>query len=299
MTIAELQREFLLSGENRIAPEDFFILLAHATKNEKTFLLAHPEHTLTPEETVATRNFILRRQKHEPIAYITGHKEFYGLDFRVTPDTLIPRPETEHIVELVHDQILNTKYQIPNKITIIDVGTGSGNIIISLAKSLSSRSVLLDSHFTFFASDISSRALSIARENAHSHNADQMITFLEGSLLEPYTKQRLGLDAHLIITANLPYLSESLYEATSPDVHDFEPKGALRSEQAGLSHYLRLLQEVRVLRSEHNSVTLFLEISTEQGAPLTDRILVLLPQAQVVIHKDLAQRDRVVEISLD
>ncbi len=111
MTIQGLQNIFLRSGSCRIAPEDFFVLLAYATDKDKTFLLAHPEYELDEMIITTVETYFTRRLKHEPVAHITGHKEFYGRDFIVTKDTLIPRPETEHIIERVLDEISNFKFQ--------------------------------------------------------------------------------------------------------------------------------------------------------------------------------------------
>lgn len=303
MTLGELQKTYLSSSsEVRIAPEDFFILLAHTTKKEKIFLLAHPEYVLSGQEESTVKDFFKRRLKHEPIAYITGYKEFYGYDFRVTRDTLIPRGETELLVELVLNRISNLEsgisVQKENTIEIVDIGTGSGNIIISLAKTLLSRFKNQDSRFAFYASDISLGALAIAKGNATRNHVLQNITFLHGDLLQPYLEEKLPSLDQIIITANLPYLSASIYADTTEDVHDFEPETALVSDQDGLDHYYRLLREVKDIRSQLKEVTLFLEISPEQTIPLTGTISSLFPKASIVVHKDLADKDRLVEIHL-
>lgn len=318
MTIAELQQEFLTSNEEHIAPEDFFVLLAHATRKEKTFLLTHPEYNLdTTDETVA-RDFFKRRLKHEPVAYIIGHKEFYGLDFKVTENTLIPRPETEQLVELVLDRIRNQESLhcqdsgeqagIKNgreSVHILDIGTGSGNIIISIASELKKlysprlpdgqEFLILDSQFTLYATDISEPALVIAKENASTHNVAQTIAFLHGNLLEPLSKEVFAAEK-IIITANLPYLSEEIYQASPNDVKEFEPRSALVSDQKGLEHYYRLLEGVKNLHTKKQSVILFLEISPEQTPSLQDFAASLFPNAKIQIHKDLAGKDRIVEI---
>jgi release factor glutamine methyltransferase len=298
MTLSELQQKYLSSKSGQIVPLDFFVLLTFVTKKEKTFLLTHPEYTLDTKEESLFRNLLTRRALHEPVASITGHKEFYGLDFIVTKDTLIPRPETEQIVELTIESVNNQQKTInkKQKIVIIDVGTGSGNIIIALALALKESGHA--PHITYHASDVSAEALAVARENAKKHNVENKITFHQSNLLDPFKEKGFHPDTQLIITANLPYLSQSLYENSPPDVQYFEPKTALWSDQDGLNHYYRLLQEVKKKHLPLKKTVLFLEISPEQTLPLTKRILSLFPTAQTKIHQDLTQKDRVVEICL-
>jgi release factor glutamine methyltransferase len=302
MTVAELQREFLASDGQKIAPEDFFILLAHAAHKEKTFLLAHPEYTLDKTGLALVRDFFKRRLRCEPVAFIVGHKEFFGYDFRVTKDTLIPRPETELLVDLALDRILNFESGISAQkgkpATFVDIGTGSGNIVISLVKTLLIKFKIQDSRFNFFATDISEKALMVAEKNAKAHDVDQVIAFLRGDLLAPYTKEYLRPDTSLIIVANLPYLSEAIYRDSDDAVRKFEPRSALVSERGGLDHYYRLLEEVKDIRAKLPSITIFLEISPEQADVLKKHILSIFPTAHVTTHKDLAGKDRTVEICL-
>jgi len=294
MTVAELQKMFLPT----LAPEDFFILLAHATKKEKVFLLAHPEYALDPKDETLAEDCFRRRLKHEPTAYIVGHKEFYGYDFFVTQDTLVPRPETEQLVELALNRILNLESRISAQkerpVTLVDIGTGSGNIVISLAKTILTKFKIQNSRFNFIATDISEKALAVAKENAKIHNVDQMIAFLHGDLLDPCLPY-IRLDREIIITANLPYLSREIYQATADDVKKFEPENALVSDQAGLEHYHRLLDQIKALPKP---AVLFLEISPEQTVTLKKYIHSLFPSAKVHIHKDLAQKERIVEIRI-
>lgn len=295
MTVGELQKIFLSSSsEARIAPEDFFVLLAHATGRDKAFLLAHPEHGLDADTEAEVREFFARRLKHEPVAYIVGRKEFYGRDFLVTPATLIPRPETEQLIELVLDKLetSNQKLVTSKKIPLVDIGTGSGNIIISLAKELESR--LPVTSYQLYAVDTSHTALAVAQENARRHKIDGHISFREGSLLEPIAGELATAD-EIVIAANLPYLSEEIYRAADNDVKKFEPQTALVSAQAGLDHYFRLLDRIKDLQKP---VTLFLEISPEQAPILKKHLAEHFPQARVSIHQDLSARDRVVEIQL-
>jgi release factor glutamine methyltransferase len=296
-TLEKLQKEYLSpSSETRLAPEDFFVLLAETTGKDKAFLLAHPEYVLDAETEAKTREYFKRRLKREPVTYIVGHKEFYGRDFLVTPDTLVPRPETELLVELTLNKISNFQFPISNNIAIIDVGTGSGNIIITLAKEIGNPIYeIQNTRYEIHATDISAGALTTAQENAARHGVSDAISFHEGSLLEPIDKDVFEAADEIIIAANLPYLSHEIYQSSHDDVKLFEPETALVSEAAGLDHYYRLLEETR---SIPKPMTLFLEISPEQTPAITKYLAERFPQAETSIHQDLSARDRVVEIRL-
>ncbi len=298
MTIAELQREFLAYGDQRIAPEDFFILLSYALEKDKVFILSHPEYSINSKHEERARSFFSRRVEREPVAFILGHKEFYGIDFTVTQNTLIPRPETEMLVDLALEEIkkLKMKNGSRKKISVIDVGTGSGNIIISVVKTLKNNHAKFDK-FEFYGIDNFSLALKIARYNAKKHKVDKKIKFLKGNLLKPFTQKLKTENQKLktIILANLPYLSHTIYAKTAKDVRDFEPKDALVSKQNGLAHYYRLLKSLKDI-PHLPQVTLFLEISPEQKFSLKKYIATLFPDARVVTKKDLAGKERVFEI---
>lgn len=289
MTIAELQKEFLSSGSAHIAPEDFFILLAYATGREKTFLLSHPEYVIDAESESRARDSFSRRLRHEPVAYIVGHKEFYGLDFSVTPDTLIPRPETELLVERTFEKIRSGNKK---RILIADIGTGSGNIIISIASTLIKEDREGHPRFAFSATDISEQAIAVAKKNAERHDVSSIIEFHTGDLFEPIREKVSSAD-EIIIMANLPYLSEEIYQTSDDDVKKFEPRSALLSGQTGLDHYSRLFDQIRDIPKP---MTLFLEIGPEQARFLHARIITDFPKAAISIHQDLAGRDRIVEI---
>lgn len=302
MDAGSLQKLFSMpSSGPRLAPEDFFVLLAHATGKSKTFLLAHPEYALDAETEAKAQDYFTRRAQHEPVAYITGHKEFYGRDFLVTPDTLIPRPETEHLVErAIADlrlKIADWKSGPKKKIAVADVGTGSGNIIISIASELAEKNLqseICNLKFTFHAVDTSCAALTIAEKNAKKHNVDDIISFREGSLLEPIFPELKAADG-IIIAANLPYLSEEIYQSSADDVKAFEPESALVSDQAGLGHYYRLLDQTAILGKP---TLLFLEISPEQSPVIKRYLAERFPQTEASIRQDLSGRDRIVEIHI-
>ena len=286
ITVALLQKEILPV----LAPEDFFILLSHATGKEKTFLLAHPEYILDEKTHALAESFFARRRKHEPVAYIIGEKEFYGLSFQVNKETLIPRPETEILVENALALIPSLK---STDIDIVDVGTGSGAIILSLAHALSEKK--LPSHIKLYGSDISERALHVAKENQKRQQTKLPVQLLQGNLLEPYTLLK-EKSKTLLVLANLPYLSHALYSSTIPDVQNYEPKSALISENAGLAHSFELLSQLTALK-DTEKIFCFFEISPEQTSSFVQHITETIPSLSYEVQTDLSGRDRFLFVS--
>ena len=282
--------------------------MAHSIKKTREFVMSHPEHKPTGAQFAKIRTFAQRRGKHEPLAYILGHKEFFGLNFKVSPDTLIPRPETELLVELatqdVERKTQNAKSLCDMRYTICDIGTGSGNIIISLAKIMTADRLPIT---RLFAIDISKGALKIAKQNAKANGVSDKIKFLHGNLLEPMmqkdTRYKMQ-DTNLVVLANLPYLSQEIYSATLPNVKKFEPKSALWSAKEGLDHYERLLEQINTLKISNlnpeysGQISIFLEISPEQKTKLPKIIKKYLPKAQIEFHKDLASKWRVCKVEI-
>ena len=188
---------------------DALVLLEFVTKQERSYILAHPEATLLPEQEASLELALSRRIKREPVAYIVGKKEFYGRDFIVTKNVLIPRPESEAIISMLE------KFGPLSGKHLLDVGTGSGALAIT-AK-------LENPRLHIVGSDISQKALEIARQNAARLNAD--VTFKESSLLE-------SIDEDFdIIVANLPYVPPDY--SVEPEL-DFEPRLALYADHGGL-----------------------------------------------------------------
>lgn len=290
MTLAELQKIIFSPSATPLAPGDFFLLLVHATGKEKVFLLAHPEYELTEEEETTIQSLVERRRKYEPIAYLTHHKEFYGRDFLVTQDTLIPRPETEVLIE----EIIREATEKQESVDILDIGTGSGNIIITLAHELPQE------NFHFYGIDISLSALAIAQKNAKKHHINTRIIFLHSDLLEKclfLSERKKKKERHAIIAANLPYLSHEIYSTSKRDVRDYEPRNALISGESGLDHYLRLLEELPLFSSAYRSMTLFLEISPEQSKSIVGKIIEIFPTASTQIFQDLSGKGRLIKAS--
>lgn len=286
----------------RINSLDLELILAYAIGKSHEFVLAHPKHPLTQTQRTKCEDLIHRREKHEPLAYILGHKEFYGLDFKVTPNTLIPRPETEMLVSLVLRNMLRSKAKNETPTTIIDVGTGSGNIIISIAKEVE-KTGLPFSNYTLLATDISQKALAIAKQNAKKNDLAKKIKFIHSDLLKYFLKNKKNLSKHkkneLIIVSNLPYLSEKIYAKTKPSIKNFEPKSALYSPQKGLAHYEKLFIQIKKLEKKYSllPISCFVEFSPEQKISLSRLINKYFPERKTHFQKDLAGKWRVARIS--
>lgn len=197
---------------------DAEILLSFALNKTKEFLHAHPESKLNWIQKIRFFYLILRRCQNWPIAYLTGKREFYGRIFFVNKNVLIPRPLTEELIDKTLKTIKSQLVTPDARCTICDIGTGSGNIIITLIKELQKANYDL-SRFEFYAVDISKRALAVAKKNARFHQVDQYINFVQGDLLKPLPGKKVDL-----ILANLPYLE--LTDLTEPSIKK-EPKLAL------------------------------------------------------------------------
>ena len=293
MTLSDIEREY----RNRIAPEDFLVLAAHALDTTKESVMREPDMKLEGDTKANLRKLLDRRVQHEPVAYITGHREFYGLDFRVTPDTLIPRPETEHLIETILEEVHREQSEHPDdRIAIIDIGTGGGAIVVALAHALGNKTGI-----SFIASDISESALMVAKENARRHGVADRITFLSGNVLEPFVEEASFRKANILfVTANLPYLSDERYLSAPPDVREYEPESALRADRGGLALYDELL---RALAREHEQhlrpITAAFEIDPAQADPVRSLIQAVFPKAETDILPDLAGRSRVVRIRIN
>ena len=220
-TIAEtIEHAAALLAPSPTAHRDAELLLLHTTRMTKADLLTHPEHELTERQTNHYQAAIARRALHEPVQYIIGTQEFYGRPFIVNPLVLIPRPETEHLVEAA-------LALTPRPSRILDVGTGSGILAITLALELS--------HATVTATDISAPALAVAQQNARSLGADH-VRFVASNLFAKLDDARFDC-----IVSNPPYVATS--EALEPQVRDYEPASALYAGDDGLAIYRRLIPE--------------------------------------------------------
>lgn len=265
------------------------VLLSHVLKRERGFLIAHNEAALSAPQLKCYQNFLARAEKNEPIAYIIGKKEFYGRTFSVGSGVLIPRPETELIVEHVIKEI-SAPALTKKKYAIIDVGTGSGAIIVSTYLSLKPAH---RKKIDWYALEKESAALRYARKNAREYSVEQSIHFKKSDLLAGIEKKLSSYDETFVI-ANLPYLSTSLYQSTDTNVRKYEPKSALVSGTDGLAHYRRLMRQLLHLRKHGTKIHFSFEISPEQVQPFSQWLLSKTISETLKIIPDLAGKNRII-----
>jgi len=244
-------REAIAAASTTIARRDAELLLAHILQQPRTTFLIHPNIELTRPQAEAFNTLIARRAAGEPLQYLTGTQEFFGLPFRVTPSVLIPRPETEHLVEAT----LHWAATQPHSLRILDIGTGSGAIAIALAANLP------QAHLT--ATDISAAALTIARENAVHNNLAHRIDFLHSDLLEAAD----SLQPFDAIVSNPPYIPLTDAPTLQTEVLAHEPHTALFAGHDGLQIYRRLIPAAHAALRPGG--LLALEIGFGQRAALT------------------------------
>lgn len=286
MTIRDFLKNY--STNNTPIPTlDAEVLLAHALRRPREYLLQNPNLRLTIPQLLYSLYLLISRMRGEPIAYLTGHREFFGLDFKVNRHVLIPRPETELLVEEALQRVTSSHQ---NPITsIIDIGTGSGAIIVSLCTTLLSAPIKPLPRMV--ATDLSRAALRIARHNATHHTVSDYITFLRGNLLEPV--QDL-LTTQSLVIANLPYLTRD--EIAEPSIR-FEPRSALFGGADGLDIYRTFfmqLKNILIAKPQQTPATIVLEIGSEQGEVIASLVRGQLPGYTCVIKKDYCGLDRVV-----
>jgi release factor glutamine methyltransferase len=219
-------RDHLSQAATTITRRDAEVLLGHLLGRDHAWLLGHSEDELPENRVAGLAALVARRAAHEPLQYLTGEQEFFGLPLRVTPATLIPRPETEHLVEAV----LAWAQNHTGPLRILDVGTGTGAIAIALAKHLMNAQVT--------ACDLSTAALTVAEENARTHEVS--VRFVESDLLAAFAGE--SFDA---VVSNPPYVPIGDAAEMQPEVRDFEPHSALFAGEDGLVIYRRLIIEAR------------------------------------------------------
>jgi release factor glutamine methyltransferase len=200
-------------------------LLVHTLNANRAFVIAHPERALTPAETLRFRRFVARRATREPLQYITGVQEFFNLTFAVTSDVLIPRPETELIVEAAVESLRSATAPL-----IADVGTGSGCIAISVLHEMAAARAI--------GIDISARALAVAQGNAEHHAVSERFALAQIDGLSAF----LGQPIFSAVVSNPPYVRASEIDTMQPEVRDYEPLSALVAGEDGLSHIRRLVR---------------------------------------------------------
>lgn len=254
------------------------LLLEYVLGKSHVYLAAHGDESVPAVQEKKYRRLLTRAAQQEPIPYITGQAYFFDLRFKVTPAVLIPRPETEQLVETALNWA--ARQWAGDSLHIVDVGTGSGCIAIALA--LAFPEAQID------AVDSSQPALNIARQNARLHNAAGVIQFHLGSLLEPIDGRPT------LIVANLPYIADDEWTTLSDGVKSYEPVSALRGGPMGLDFINQLLDQAVAKLSPGGAV--FLEIGWKQGTAVKALAQSRFPSAQVNLTADYAGHDRIISI---
>lgn len=294
-TVGELLREGVerLTASGSESPRlDAELLLGHAIGADRTAVIAHQEAPVGADAEVAYRSGLDRRAAGEPVAYIRGIKEFYGLAFTVDARALIPRPETERLVELAEAEVMRrlvggSRPAGSPPIRIADVGTGSGAVAVALVVTLRRRRA--DGEVTILATERSPDALDLARENAVGHAAAERLVFVEADLLPPVLEAPFDL-----ILANLPYVRSDAM-AGLPVAASFEPAVALDGGPDGLAVIGALLERLPDALAE-DGVAL-VEIGSDQGSSIVTLTEQALPGWSCTVEVDLAGLPRVARIS--
>lgn len=277
-----MAREFLERKGVEEARLDAELLVGHALGLDRLQLFCELDRPITDAELSRARELLVRRGRHEPTAYVTGKREFYGRDFVVRPGVLIPRPETELIV----DRVRELGPECEGEIGLADLGTGSGCLAVTLALELKEARV--------WGTDISEEAVEIARENAQLLEAEVDFRVADGvvGLRDVVAERGAPLD---IIVSNPPYVELSESDSLAPEVRDYEPDGALFAPEGDPDHWARVLLEAgRELLAEDGK--LLVELGHMQGA----RVLAMAEELgwSARLHKDLDGVSRVFEASL-
>jgi release factor glutamine methyltransferase len=276
ITIADLKKELIQRSAEKVEQpvEMLLVLLSHILGRDKTWVLAHPDQTIAENSQHAMEAAWLRLCVGEPLAYITGTQAFFGLDFIVTPHVLIPRPETELLVESAIVWLKGHPYSRK----AVDIGTGSGCIAVSLTKTFDDLQIL--------ATDISPEALHVAHQNALHHAVARQIRFLTSDLLEEIN------ETFDLVCANLPYIpSSKLSEVNSIA---FEPGLALDGGVSGLDTISRLLEQLPIKLNTPGCC--LLEIEETLGSKVLTLARNNFPHDQVSLKQDLAGKDRLLLI---
>jgi release factor glutamine methyltransferase len=260
---------------------DAELLLTEALGVERGKLYLNRETSLDPRALERFNSLVSRRMCGEPVAYITGRREFWSRDFLVTPAVLVPRPETELLVEVALG-LFAAEFQISDLgLRILDLGTGSGAIAVSLAKEIAGAEI--------WATDISSEALEVAASNARRHGAEESIHFYRGDLFDAVAGQSGLFD---VIVSNPPYVRRDEFAALPRDVRDFEPRIALDGGADGLDFYRRIVGQAARHLTARGFVAL--EIGADMGGEAARLFAEAGCYAAARVHHDLARRDRVI-----
>ncbi|NLP51769.1 peptide chain release factor N(5)-glutamine methyltransferase [Bacillus sp. RO1] len=259
------------------------LLLRHHMKLDRAQLFSRMQEMMPME---MQSSFIFNVHKHVagiPVQYLMGKEEFYGRSFFVSEEVLIPRPETEELVVGVLDRVKkhfeNGSGSAEEKLSVVDVGTGSGAIAITLA--------LENSHLNVYATDIAGESLEVAMDNAEALGAD--VEFLQGDLLLPFIEQDIKVD---VVVSNPPYIPQKEYEGLSTVVKDFEPYRALVGGISGLEFYERFMDELPKVLKERAIVAF--EVGMGQGEAVKALLEKTFPHSTVEVVLDINGKDRMV-----
>lgn len=254
--------EILQDAENRLREAsvntprlDAEVLLTEAMNTTRTKLMADVDREVTPVQSMAFEAMMARREQREPVAYLLGRKEFWSLDFTVTPDVLIPRPDTECLIEHFLTLVKRDGVEAPR---ILDVGTGSGILAIVAARECPAA--------TITAMELSGRALDVARHNASAHNVSAQIQFVQGDFHREFWE---GAPFDYILS-NPPYIDYETYETLAPEIREYEPKQALLAGPDGMDAYRKIIPLSAMLLRPGGS--LVLEFGDDQG-PEVNRLV--------------------------
>ena len=250
------------------------VLVANLLQAPRHRIYAFQEQELTPQQEKALNTAMERRLKREPLAYILGHKEFYGIELVLRPGVLIPRPETEQLVE--HALFTSLMHMEGSNLVIAEPGTGCGGIAINLAIHIPSARI--------YSTEISEEALKVAQFNIKQHNVADRVTLLQGDLLQPVP------EAVNMIIANLPYVRSEDISTLSPEVQ-WEPREALDGGPDGLEVIRRMLHQAQDKLKPGGGI--ILEIDPRQAEPLSALALDLFPDASITMEEDLAHQERI------
>jgi release factor glutamine methyltransferase len=253
------------------------VLFAGALKLTREDIYSRPERILTESEKNILRNFVGRRALREPVAHIIGRKEFWSLDFKITPNVLIPRPETETLVETLLS--LNSKNPTNLPLNFLEIGTGSGAVAVVMAHEI------LNCRVT--ATDYSLEVLAVARLNAEKHGVSHKIDFVQSDMFS-----ELPIAFYDYIVSNPPYIQTSHLNGLMPDVINFEPKNALDGGGDGLDFYRKIIPES--LNYLKKGGVISLEIGETQAQPITNFFFSEGKYEEINIIQDYSGYDRVV-----
>lgn len=269
---------------------DTEILLSYLLKKDRTFLILNIDKNIS--EKLYKKYLFLEKKRLDnwPIAYLVGFKHFYNYKFLVNKNVLVPRPETEILIDISLNNLLNRD----KKQTIIDIGTGSGAIIITLAKELIKKNKTLYNKTNFIALDISNKALKIAKLNSKLNRINKKISFYKSDLLSyliDNKKNYLNNNNDLFILANLPYLKPKELKEKSIK---HEPKLALEAGIDGLKYYRKLFKQINLIidKNSNQKIDIFCEINPEQKKPITNLNKRYLKDFKTVFYKDLSNNTR-------